>query len=182
MMFCLVIISRGAATDVRTYFELSCFPFQAKSAAARLEALGGSVGDKQRNLQAVVREELDLTWLGAVERYFSVDPPAGRIEPGETTTFTLTFVPTAVQHYVGWLQLLVDTAVEGTPGTKPDTLALEVSLTADAFISLSTSHRPSIFSTCPSVASDGWDFRHLFRSYCFRLFDTSANDGIPRTK
>ena len=79
-----------------------------------------------RELQKAVREELDLTLLCVVAKYFFVTPEKGLLEPGQSETFTISFQPTTLRRYEFWMQLLVDTAIKGTPGTEADTIALEV--------------------------------------------------------
>uniref|UniRef100_A0A061QYE1 Deleted in lung and esophageal cancer protein 1 n=1 Tax=Tetraselmis sp. GSL018 TaxID=582737 RepID=A0A061QYE1_9CHLO len=87
---------------------------------------------EQLRLQQAVRDELDLTFLDAVQKYFFISPDKGRFEPGQSITFTLEFRPFALRRYEYWMQLMVDTAIEGTAGTKPDTLAVEIGLEGTA--------------------------------------------------
>lgn len=91
-----------------------------KSKQLNLDEKGGS------DLQLAVREELDLTLLGVVRKYFLITPDKGQLDPGQSETFTISFQPGRLRRYQYWAQLLVDTAIAGTPGTEPDTIAAEV--------------------------------------------------------
>mmetsp|Transcript_24193 Transcript_24193/g.76052 ORF Transcript_24193/g.76052 Transcript_24193/m.76052 type:complete len:1791 (-) Transcript_24193:597-5969(-) len=63
---------------------------------------------------------------GPAEGVFTVEPRTGTIPAKSEQEFRVTFAPTEIAKFQRLLQLLVDTAVPGTEGSRPDHLIEEV--------------------------------------------------------